>query len=382
MRRVAAPLLLLLSLFSHDAAAFLSPPIRLGGSGNGIAAGHGSLAPRRGSRAQWLQHRGGVSSAKMESNAQMELNTAAWKEWGTGPLSHIEPVFRPPAEHDSFILQATNGCSWNRCTFCEMYKADDKKFKVKNLDLVEEELKLLGEMSENNNQEWPLRVFLADGDALALPFGRLRAILLLIKKYLPGVRRVSSYCLPRNLNSKSVAQLTELKGLGLHTLYVGCESGDDEVLRLVAKGETFQSSLTALNKIHEAGLRSSIMILHGLGGEQLSAQHAENSARLVNAAGPALLSTLVVSFPLGDARFRETFPEFTPLSEPDGLLAEMEAFMAKLDVKRTVFRSDHNSNLLALAGSLPKDKEKLLAQIREVRGSGDGLRPKWMRRSL
>jgi radical SAM superfamily enzyme YgiQ (UPF0313 family) len=220
------------------------------------------------------------------------------------PIEYIEPVFRPPSEWKSLILQVTNGCSWNNCSFCEMYTAENKKFKPKKVELIEQELIKI------SHSGLPVgRVFLADGDAVMLPFKRLKEILELIKKYLPHVTRVASYCLPRNLTNKTVEQLTELRSLGLSLLYVGCESGDDDVLKLIEKGETYQSSLIALKKIKQAGIKSSVMILNGLGGPELSKQHALNSAKLMNEAQPDYLSTLVVSFPLGQERFAEKFTE-------------------------------------------------------------------------
>ena len=152
------------------------------------------------------------------------------------PLQYVEPVFRPPAEARSFILQATIGCSWNQCTFCEMYTAPQQQYRMRPLDEIESDLRFVA------NARVPVtRVFLADGDALNLPTKRLRAILELIREHLPGVKRVGSYCLPRNVRNKEVDELAELRELGLRTLYVGCESGDDEVLRRVGKGETLET---------------------------------------------------------------------------------------------------------------------------------------------
>ena len=274
------------------------------------------------------------------------------------PLSYTEPVFRPPSEWKSLILQVTNGCSWNKCTFCDMYTSESKKFKPKKPELIEQELVTIVESN------LPVgRVFLADGDAMMLPFNRLKEILLLIKKYLPQVTRVSSYCLPRNLTNKTVEQLTELRALGLSLLYVGCESGDDEVLALIEKGETYQSSLVALRKIKQAGIKSSVMILNGLGGPELSKQHAINSAKLMNAAQPEFLSTLVVSFPLGEERFASNFNgRYRQLNQQE-LFQEMSTLLQALELDKTIFRSDHASNYLVLKGVLGKDKQQLLDKV-------------------
>jgi hypothetical protein len=152
------------------------------------------------------------------------------------------------------------------------------------------------------------RVFLGDGDAMALSTRRLMAVLEAIRTNLPGVRRISSYCLPRNVRSKSVADLTALREAGLSLAYVGAESGDDEVLRKVNKGETFESTRDALDKLGAAGITRSVMLLNGLGGPTLSHAHAENSARLANATQPEFLATLVVSFPQGEATLSREFP--------------------------------------------------------------------------
>jgi len=296
------------------------------------------------------------------------------------PLTYIEPVFRPPSEWKSLILQVTNGCSWNKCTFCDMYTDENKKFKPKKVDLIEQEIILIAQSGIPTG-----RVFLADGDAMMLPFPRLKEILLLIKVHLPQVTRVSSYCLPRNLKNKTVEQLRELKQLGLKLMYIGCESGDDQVLALIEKGETYESSLIALTKIKQAGIKSSVMILNGLGGPELSKQHALNSARLMNTAQPEFLSTLVVSFPLGEQRFADKFNQagllpYRQLNQGE-LFNEMDILLSALDLHKTIFRSDHASNYLVLKGILGQDKARLLEQVRFAlqQPNEAGLRQEWQR---
>jgi len=290
------------------------------------------------------------------------------------PIAYIEPVFRPPSEAHSLILPVTNGCSWNNCTFCEMYTAPQKKFRARDEDQVLEEIRRAGERLIVQ------RVFLADGDALVLPTRRLLNILRAIREHMPEVDRVSSYCLPRNLRKKSVEELKELADAGLKMAYVGCESGDDEVLARVNKGETFESSLSALDKLGQAGITRSVMILNGLGGTALSEQHADNSARLMNAAQPEFLSTLVVSFPMGEQRFREGFADFQPLGQQQ-LFLEVERLLQGLELRDTVFRSDHASNYLVLKGNLGADKARLLAQVRQAieRPQSAHLRQEWQR---
>lgn len=294
----------------------------------------------------------------------------------TIPIRYIEPIFRPPSEAESLILPLTNGCSWNQCTFCEMYTAPQKQFRARDEQETLESIRRCGEQLGNRVQ----RVFLADGDALVLPTRRLLAVLTAIREHLPAVRRIASYCLPRNLRKKSVAELKELADAGLGMAYVGAESGDDRVLERVNKGETFATTCEALDKLKEAGIRRSVMILNGLGGQALSQQHAENSARLVNATQPEYLSTLVVSFPLGEERFRAGFPEWQPL-DPHGLFVEMERFISALELRRTVFRSDHASNWLVLKGTLGAEKQRLLGELDAAirRPETVRLRPAWAR---
>ncbi|OUS26807.1 radical SAM protein [Gammaproteobacteria bacterium 45_16_T64] len=291
-------------------------------------------------------------------------------------MQYIEPIFRPPSEAKSLILQVTNGCSWNNCTFCDMYTAPQKKFKPTAIEEIEKVLK-----QAQPYQHQIKRIFLADGDAMTLSVRRLTELLKLIKEYLPNVQRVSSYCLPRNLKNKSIEDLASLKELGLTLMYVGCESGDDLVLEKIKKGETYDSSLSALKKIKAAGMKSSVMILNGMGGQQLSEQHAINSAKLMNAAQPEYLSTLVVSFPMGLERTQEGFDQqFTPLNQAD-LFKEIRLLIDNLQLDKTIFRSDHASNYLVLKGVLGKDKGSLLQKIDDAihRPGSIPLREEWQR---
>jgi radical SAM superfamily enzyme YgiQ (UPF0313 family) len=292
------------------------------------------------------------------------------------PIRYVEPVYRPPSEADSLILPVTDGCSWNRCTFCEMYTAPQKRFRPRSEEEVLESIRRCHEQFGDGVE----RVFLADGDAMTLSTRRLVTVLEAIRRDLPGVRRVSSYCLPRNLRKKSAAELRELAELGLSLVYVGAESGDDEVLSRVNKGETFATTREALEKLQEAGIKRSVMILNGLGGQALSQQHALNSAALMNVAQPEYLATLVVSFPKGEARLRGNFPSWEPLSVL-GLMQEMELFLSELELKRTIFRTDHASNWLILKGTLGEDKLRLLQELRAAIAAPEAapLRPAWAR---
>jgi radical SAM superfamily enzyme YgiQ (UPF0313 family) len=294
----------------------------------------------------------------------------------TLPIRYINPVFRPPSEAQSLILPVTNGCSWNQCTYCEMYTAPQKKFAVRDEQETMDSIARCAAEYPNQIQ----RVFLGDGDAFALSTRRLMTILTAIQTHMPAVRRVSAYCLPRNVRNKSVEDLRALRQAGLSLAYVGAESGDDAVLQAVHKGETFESTREALDKLGEAGITRSVMLLNGLGGKVLSHQHAANSARLANLTQPEFLATLVVSFPQGEARFRAGFGEWEPLGQAE-LFAEVQMLLQGLELKRTVFRSDHASNWLVLKGTLGAEKNRLLEQVRHAIESPQSarLRPDWAR---
>ena len=292
------------------------------------------------------------------------------------PIDYIEPVFRPPSEAKSLILPVTNGCSWNQCTFCEMYTQPQKKFRARKPEDIRADIEKAAAAFGDVR-----RAFLADGDAMVLPTRRLLEIIADLKRAFPGLERVSSYCLPRNLAKKSVEELAQLREAGLKILYVGMESGDDEILRRVNKGETWESTRSALVKIREAGLVSSVMVLNGLGGEALSRQHAINTATLCNETQPDYLSTLVVSFPQGEERFREGFgADFVPLGQ-QALFEEIRLFLEHLELDNTIFRSDHASNYLVLKGTLGRDKDRLLQQVNMAitQPGAVPLRAEWMR---
>jgi hypothetical protein len=292
------------------------------------------------------------------------------------PIRYVEPVYRPPSEAESLILPVTDGCSWNQCTFCEMYTAPQKKFRARDEDEVLESIRLTGQRYGADIR----RVFLADGDALVLPTRRLLAILEAIRTHLPAVRRISSYCLPRNLRKKSQAEINELAAAGLKMVYVGAESGDDQVLAAVNKGETFETTREALDKLGAAGITRSVMILNGLGGKALRCsmprirpdwptRRSRNTWRRWSSAFRSAKNASAPAFPAGRRWSQHE------------LFVEMERFLSVLDLKRTVFRSDHASNWLVLKGTLGADKDRLLQQVRQAIAAPEAanLRPTWAR---
>ncbi len=289
-------------------------------------------------------------------------------------IHYSEPLFRPPSEGRSLILQITDGCSWNNCAFCEMYTS--KKFSVKNEDVLFSEIDSLSSYSSQIR-----KVFLADGNAMVLSYDKLMRILEKLNNTFPNLIRISAYALPKDIVAKTDIELKALANAGLKLLYTGIETGDDELLKLTNKGETQQSTIDGLVAARNAGIKLSVMILNGLGGKVYSNQHALNSAIVVNKVQPEYLSTLVLSFPLGLDHYKNRFAgDFMEMSKLD-LISEMGDLIKNLELENTIFRSDHASNYLILKGILNRDKDKLLLRINNVLTNPQfsNLRPEWMR---
>jgi radical SAM superfamily enzyme YgiQ (UPF0313 family) len=283
-------------------------------------------------------------------------------------------IYRPPSEADSLILRATVGCSYNKCTFCGMYR--DVAFRVRPVDQIVEEIRWARERISSVR-----KVFLADGDGLVAKASFLNRVLEELNAAFPDLRRVSIYASPQSIQVHTPEELRMLRDNGLTLYYLGIESGHDEVLRWMDKGVTAEEMIDCGRKVHDAGVKLSTMVLLGAGGRQLSLEHARESARVVNAIGPRFLSTLVMtpvpSTPLWEYDRRGEFEKLTPVE----LASELRAFIADLALAGTVFRSNHASNYLALAGTLPKDKDRLLQALDAVLAEPDDapFRPEWVR---
>lgn len=290
------------------------------------------------------------------------------------PLPYDEPLFRPPSEADSLILQITLGCSWNKCAFCEMYSS--KQFKIKDEATIIQEIKSVSNLPYDYR-----KIFLADGNPMVLSTSKLLTILNTIKTNLPRIRRVTTYALPDNILSKSIDELKELKDAGLSMLYVGIESGDDEVLKMINKSENHITTVNGLLKAKEAGMKLSVIILNGVGGKKYSKQHAINSAKILNEIQPEFASSLILSFPYGENHYKSKFKgEYIPMNITD-LLEEMEVFIEHSQLHSTIYRSNHASNYIDLSGVLSKDKERFLEQLRFAIQNPEqaGLREEWQR---
>ena len=290
------------------------------------------------------------------------------------PIEYSEPLFRPPSEADSLILQITNGCTWNKCSFCEMYST--KKFSVKKEEDIFKEIEEVSELIPDIR-----KIFLADGNPLVLSTEKLKRILDKISKTFPKVRRVTTYALPRDIISKTPEELKLLQESGLKMIYVGIESGDDEVLKFINKGETYNSTVEGLLKAKEAGIKLSVIILEGVGGLKYSEQHAINSAKILNAIQPEFASVLVLSFPYGIEHYKQKFlGNYIPMTISN-LLKEMRIFVENIQLQNTIFRSNHASNYLVLNGILNRDKLLFLDKIDFAIKNPEiaGLRKEWQR---
>lgn len=267
-------------------------------------------------------------------------------------------VYRPPSEAYSLIIQATIGCTHNKCTFCKMFK--DKQFRVRNIEEVEEDL----EMARNHYRHIK-RIFLADGNALALKTDKLERILLKIKNLFPECERVGIYGAPKDILGKSVEELEKLKDLGLGILYLGVESGSDEVLKRVKKGVTSQEMIQAGQRVVESGIELSVTLISGLGGEDKWLEHARESARVINAMNPRYLGLLTLLIDKGTEIYDEVQNGDFKILTPKDVMLETKELIENLNVKNCVFRSNHASNYVALEGILSKDKDALVKQIEE-----------------
>jgi len=284
------------------------------------------------------------------------------------------PLFRPPSEGGNLIIQATLGCSFNQCSFCAMYRS--KHYVERPLAAVCADIRQAA-------AAWPdaHRVFLADGDALALPTEHLLAILRELAAALPRLARVSCYATPGNLQRKSAEELALLREHKLNLLYLGIESGADLILKKITKGATQRRIAEVLHKAQASGMKVSATVILGLGGSQHSDEHIAGTIALLNSAPVTYLSTLQLH--LDDSIAEEFSRKFgEPFEMPDDLaiLQEQERLIGGLNPPQPViFRSNHASNALALVGNLPRDKEKLLAQLREAVAGHRPLRPYYLR---
>lgn len=287
-------------------------------------------------------------------------------------MPHIEPIIRPPAEANSVLIQVTTGCSSNSCTFCGAYMG--KPFAIKENDEIQHDIRHAARRDPRAR-----RVFLIDGDALVIPNKRLIPILGSIEKSFPSLNRIASYANGYNITARSDDELQELWHHKMRLAYIGLESGSEDILQHCKKRSRAEEMVQAVRRLEEAGIRSSVIVLVGLGGKEHSAEHVRETISALNRMQPRYLSFLSVMLipgtPLYDAARAKTFTE---LNAHD-FLRETRDIISGLELKKTIFRSDHASNYLMLEGRLPQDKTRLLTILDEALCGTRDIRPEFFR---
>lgn len=269
-------------------------------------------------------------------------------------------VYRPPSEARSLIIQVTIGCAHNTCIFCNMYRA--KQFRIRKMEEIKQDISE-GLAQYGKRVE---KLFLADGDALCIPTEQMLEILAFIRKKAPWIQQISAYATTQDILEKGDEELAEIRKAGLQLLYIGAESGDDEVLHRMAKGVSAAQIGEAGVKAKSCGFKTSVTLISGLGSRERKKEHALYSARLISQMKPDYLGflTLMLEEPAPICRLVER-GEFI-LLPPREVMEEMEVFLSNVDSDGTVFRANHASNYVSLRGTLNEDKELLLRKIREA----------------
>jgi len=284
-------------------------------------------------------------------------------------------IYRPPSEAKSYLLQCTIGCSHNQCTFCGMYKKT--RFRRRELDEIMTDIDMAAERYPQTE-----KVFLCDGDALAMPAPDLARIISRLYQVFPRLRHVGTYTGPQSILEKTEVELRSLQEAGLSMGYLGVESGDDQVLQRVRKGVGAAGMLAAGRKFRAAGMKLSCMVLLGLAGAEGSRQHARLTGQLLSGIDPEYVSALTLMPAPGTAMARQMASGEFILPDQRGILEELREIISRMEVSDCLFRSNHASNYLNLGGHLPEDKERMLALLSEVLANEDHplLRPDRLRR--
>ena len=269
-------------------------------------------------------------------------------------MRYVGSVYRPPSEAYSYILQVSIGCSHNKCTFCSMYK--DKQFRKRNLDEIFEDLQMA-------RKHYPQikRIFLADGNALALKTEDLKTILEKVKELFPECERIGIYSAPKDIIRKSVEDLKSLKSLGLGIAYLGIESGSDKILEYIKKGVTSAEIIEAGKKMIEAGIKLSATLISGIGSEENLEEHAIESARVINEIQPDYVGLLTLLIQKETELYDQVQRGEFKLLSPQEIMRETKTLIENLHIdEKCVFRSNHASNYVSLSGTLPEDKQNLI----------------------
>jgi len=279
---------------------------------------------------------------------------------------------RPPSEAFSILLQVTLGCSHNKCTFCGAYS--DKLFNIKDDDIILKDIKFASR--HMTSQE---RLFLMDGDALIIPQKKLVWILDQIRELLPWVKRVGTYGNAKSIGMKSIDDLIELKEKGLGIIYLGVESGDDDVLKQINKGVTAEKLISEGRKVKAAGIKISVTVLLGIAGEERSLEHARATGKLLSSMDPNYIGALTVMLVPGTSLYEDHCKGVFQLIDERKILLELREMIVHTDLTRGLFFSNHASNYLPVKARLPKGKQDALDLIDGALKGDIGLRPEWMR---
>jgi radical SAM superfamily enzyme YgiQ (UPF0313 family) len=281
-------------------------------------------------------------------------------------------LYRPPSEAYSYIVQATIGCSHNLCTYCDMYR--DKQFRVRDLDEVLEDIGAAGRAYPGAD-----KVFVADGDALVMDTDRWLTILGACRDAFPKLRRVSCYATADNVLEKTPEELSAMRDAGLEMLYIGPESGDDVTLKRIVKGGTFADHVEAARKAHDAGMRLSVIVLLGAGGVDRSEEHARETGHLITEMDPDYVGALTLTVIPGTPQARMVEKGKFELPGIPRLLQEMRTIVELAAPTSTVFRTNHASSYLPIAGELPRDREQILRAIDMALEGEIPLKPEYLR---
>jgi radical SAM superfamily enzyme YgiQ (UPF0313 family) len=281
-------------------------------------------------------------------------------------------IIRPPSEADSILLQATVGCSHNKCTFCGAYKAE--RFRIKPDALIDADIVFASRHCRRQR-----RLFICDGDALIIPQQRLQRILLQIREKLPWVTRVGLYANTKSIGLKTDAELAELQGLGLGIAYMGLESGDDVTLQAVRKGAKAATMIAAGRRMRQAGIKLSLTVLLGIAGRERSQVHARETGRVLSAIDPEYVGALSLMLIPGTALFADCETGRFSLPPPEDMLRELGTMIAHTTMSHGLFHANHASNYIPLRARLPEDKEQALATIARALQGEINLKPECLR---
>ena len=276
-------------------------------------------------------------------------------------MLHYEgTIWRPPSEAGSLIVQATIGCAYNQCTFCTMYK--DKKFRIRSVGEIKQDIAYAGKTYGRQIR----KLFLADGDALSMSTKDLLSVIAYAKEQMPWLISISSYGTALDVIHKGENQLKKLKEAGLSMVYMGAESGDETILKEVRKGITKQQLIEAGKLLKQAGIFNSLTLISGLGGRKLLKEHAINSAYLISEIKPEYLGFLTLMIEEEAVLYKKIKAGEMELLHPEDVMEEMRLFLEHVDSEGTVFRSNHASNYVMLKGTLNKDRDLMLAQVKKA----------------